>query len=45
MCGVWGEQNKLLFETSTDQAGRAIASKIELIKNPDNEVKFLDHVS
>lgn len=37
-CGVWGDQNKLLFETSTDPSGRLIGKKIELINEPEKEV-------
>jgi hypothetical protein len=37
-CGVWGEQNRLLFQNSLDEAGRKVADKIEHIDDPESGV-------
>lgn len=40
-CGVWGEQNKQFFVTSTDEIGQKISDKIVVV-NDANEAVSLD---
>lgn len=37
-CGVWGEQNKQFFATSTDEVGQKISEKIVIVNDADEAV-------
>lgn len=37
-CGVWGEQNRKFFSTSTDTISHKIGEKIELVNSAEDAV-------
>lgn len=39
-CGVWGEQNRQFFLTSTDETSHKIGEKIELITTAEDAVSL-----
>lgn len=41
-CGVWGEQNKQFFATSTDEIGQKISEKIVVVNDADEAVNLTD---
>jgi hypothetical protein len=40
-CGAWGEENRNLFTSSTDEATQAIGAKLEHIDDAEAAVSYL----
>lgn len=40
-CGVWGEQNRQFFLTSSDEVTKKIGEKIEIINRAEDAVSFI----
>lgn len=40
VCGVWGEQNRQFFLTSTDEVSQKLGEKIEIISTAEDAVRF-----
>lgn len=43
-CGVWGEENRKFFSTSTDEVSHKIGEKIELIDSAEDAVSDFNYL-